>query len=101
MKKLPIIAGYTIYLLPFLADFLEAFFEGMGFFCAALALDPLSLKAVSHPSAYFWLVPTRVIVTSGTSLVRTSPRIGSNARPVATVSPLNLTNEIRFSGQAA
>jgi hypothetical protein len=40
------------YFFPFLLDFF-AFFEGAAFFAAALAFDPLPLKAASHPSAYF------------------------------------------------
>src|SRR5262245_44915786 len=55
-----------VHLLPLLPLFFgAAFFEGVGFFLPLAAADPrLPPKAVSQPSAYRWLVPTRVIVTA-------------------------------------
>jgi hypothetical protein len=50
--------------LAFLADFF-----GEAFLAAGL-LDFLLEKACSQPSAYFWLVPTRVIVTAASAIFR-------------------------------
>jgi hypothetical protein len=41
----------------------EAFLGGAAFFWADFAPRLLE-NAFSHPSAYFWFVPTRVMVTS-------------------------------------
>jgi hypothetical protein len=59
-----------------LADFFgAAFFEGGAFFFADLVADLRPPNALSQPSAYFWFVPMRVIVTA----FRLAGRIGFNA----------------------
>jgi hypothetical protein len=66
---------------PFLPDFFGfAFLDGADFWLADLLPPRLPENAVSHPSAYFEFVPTRVIVTA-LSLQITRLNDHSAARP--------------------
>ena len=71
------------YFRPFFADFFGlAFFEGVDFLAVGLAAPRLPANALSQPSAYFWFVPTLVIVTAHSSKHRDLPRVGRPTRRV-------------------
>jgi hypothetical protein len=64
------VAGHLLFLPAFFGAAFFAAFLGdcfaAGFalgFDAPLVFEPPLVKILSHPSEYFWLVPTRVIVT--------------------------------------